>query len=103
MVPLALLPQQSLDFFQDLVGDGLREYADAIRVALAPIEALHLIAQNGTLNRETIRQNDFERIALNLGRDRTKYRKSDLFVVSAWRKNHSRAPTSLLVTSLGIE
>jgi hypothetical protein len=69
-----LSPQQSLNFFQDFVDRDLRDYADAIRVSLAPIEALHLIAENGTLNRETMRQHHFERIAFNLGRDRTEYR-----------------------------
>jgi hypothetical protein len=59
---------------KNLIGYVFGQDADAFRVPLPPVEALDLIAENGTLHRQARREDNFERITFDWRRDRAEDR-----------------------------
>lgn len=70
---------------------------------LTPVEALEMIGEHGARDRSGCRQLHFERVALDVRRDRAGDGQMRPFVVGPRRENERRPPPPLLVPGLRIE
>ena len=68
-----------------------------------PVKASHLVGEHRASNGQAAGKNDFERIALDLIRDRAKNCKPGARVVGARRKNDSGSAPRLFVSRLRVE
>jgi len=63
--------QKGSEFAEDFITRIGRKTARKFSLPRAPIQALYLISQNGTANRQTLRYRNFKWISLHSTRDRT--------------------------------
>jgi hypothetical protein len=87
----------------DIHDNSLWNLADEHRPSSMPVRALDLIGKDHAGYCEASRDGNFERVSLDLARNRTGQEQPDLSIVGSRGQNDRRAPPRLLMAGLGIE